>query len=181
MKDKLLKQAEREYNPKQRVVALLVEGVFFLGVLPIVIVRLSSTLDWWFHLPSFADGSINTVVGGVLMIGGFLFALWAIYVQFTIGKGTPVPLMATQKLIIQKPYNYCRNPMTLGTIVLYLGFAILLGSLSAVGLVLLGTTFLLVYIKFIEEKEMEWRFGKEYREYRRQTPFLIPRLWHRGG
>ncbi len=113
------------------------------------------------------------------MVVGFLFACWAIYVQFTIGRRTPAPVMATQELIIQKPYNYCRNPMALGTIVLYLGTAVLIGSISAVALVIIGAILLLLYIKFLEEKEMELRFGKAYQEYRQQTPFVIPRLWQR--
>lgn len=179
MKDKLLKQAEREHSSKQKVVALLVEGVFFLDVLPVMLVKLSSWLDQLLHLSTYAFKPIRAVIGWLFIIGGFLFALWSIYVQFTIGKGTPAPVMATQKLIVQRPYNYCRNPMALGTIILYLGIAILIGSLSAFGLVMLGAIFLLTYIKFIEEKEMELRFGEDYRQYRQQTPFLIPRLWHR--
>jgi protein-S-isoprenylcysteine O-methyltransferase Ste14 len=66
--------------------------------------------------------------------------------------------------------------MALGTIVAFLGVAILIGSISAVALVLIGTVILLVYIKFLEEKEMELRFGEAYREYREQTPFIIPRF-----
>ena len=84
--------------------------------------------------------------------------------------------MATQQLLIQKPYSYCRNPMALGAILMYLGVASLIGSISAVGLVLLGATVLLTYIKVLEEKEMELRFGDAYREYRKQTPFIIPRF-----
>jgi hypothetical protein len=35
---------------------------------------------------------------------------------------------------------------------------------------------LLAYIKLFEERELEARFGPEYVEYKRTTPFLIPRL-----
>ena len=88
--------------------------------------------------------------------------------------------MATQQLIIQKPYDYCRNPMALGAIVLYIGVAILIGSISAVVLVLAFAALLLVYIKLLEQKEMELPFGEAYREYRRRTPFIIPRLRKTG-
>jgi protein-S-isoprenylcysteine O-methyltransferase Ste14 len=64
----------------------------------------------------------------------------------------------------------------IGAIVAFLGVAILIGSISAVVLVLIGTVLLLVYIKFLEEKEMELRFGEAYQEYRKQTPFIIPRF-----
>ena len=69
--------------------------------------------------------------------------------------------------------------MTLGTNIFYLGVAIWLGSLSAVGLGLVYPVGILIYIKLIEEKELEERFGSEYLEYKRRTPFLIPRLLKR--
>ncbi|MEA3337577.1 MAG: isoprenylcysteine carboxylmethyltransferase family protein [Chloroflexota bacterium] len=175
----LLKQAEREYSPRKRLTALMIEGIFFLGILPVALVYLSLLLDSRFGLPRLEYGVINVAIGWFFMVVGFLFACWAIYVQFTTGKGTPVPVMATQKLIIQKPYNYCRNPMALGTIVLYLGIAFLIGSISAVGLVLIGAILLLSYIKVLEEREMELRFGEAYQEYRKRTSFIIPRLWRR--
>jgi len=176
MKEKLLKQAEREYSPAKRLFALAVAAAIFLGVLPFALTRFSSILDTRFLLPTFRFGVINAVGGLALMLAGWLLAIWAIYVQFTIGRGTPVPVMATQELIVQKPYNYCRNPMALGAIVLYLGLAILLGSLSAVGLVFFGAALLLTYIKFLEEKEMELRFGEAYEAYRKATPFILPRF-----
>ncbi len=32
-----------------------------------------------------------------------------------------------------------------------------------------------LYIKLVEEKELELRFEKEYVEYKEKTPYLIPR------
>ena len=43
----------------------------------------------------------------------------------------------------------------------------------------LTTLFLLfstTYIKLVEEKEREARFGGEYKEYKRKIPFLIPKI-----
>jgi protein-S-isoprenylcysteine O-methyltransferase Ste14 len=119
----------------------------------------------------------NLILGWLLIVIGWLFGIWSIYIQFTLGRGTPVPLMATQELIIRPPYSYCRNPMALGAIVMYLGVAILVGSMGCVVLVLFGTGLLLTYIKRIEEREMEIRFGQEYLKYKKQIPFLIPHLW----
>ena len=179
MKEKFLKQAEREYSPGKRIIDLAIEGVFFLGILPGTLVYFPPLLDHQFGLPNLAFGVVNVILGCCLILAGILLAWWTIYVQFTIGRGTPVPVMATQQLIIQKPYNYCRNPMALGAIAASFGVAILVGSISAVVLVLSLTVLLLVYIKFLEEKEMELRFGDAYRAYRKQTPFIIPRLRQR--
>ena len=88
-------------------------------------------MDTWFHLPRYRYGSINLWVGLFCMILGWLFANWTIKAQFSLGRGTPIPLMATQSLVIAGPYAFCRNPMTLGTAVFYIGIAIWIGSLSA--------------------------------------------------
>lgn len=67
--------------------------------------------------------------------------------------------------------------MTLGTDLFYLGVAIWLGSFSAIRLSLIYPVGILIYIKLIEEKELEARFGSDYLEYKRRTPFLVPHLW----
>jgi protein-S-isoprenylcysteine O-methyltransferase Ste14 len=35
--------------------------------------------------------------------------------------------------------------------------------------------FMSLYVKLIEEKELEESYGEEYRKYKEKTPFLIPR------
>ena len=169
--------AEHEYNKKQRMIAVVFGGVLFWIAIPFFIMIASFYIDQWLYFPKFYYGLINPVIGLVFMVGGWLFANWTVKVQFTIGKGTPIPLMATQKLIVKGPYTYCRNPMTLGTDLFYMGVAIWLGSLSAIGLGLVYPVGILIYIKLIEEKELEERFGSEYLEYKKRTPFLIPHLW----
>jgi protein-S-isoprenylcysteine O-methyltransferase Ste14 len=169
------KWAEHEYSKMQRMIA-----VIFWIVIPFFIIVISSYVDPWLRLPKFYYGLTNPVVGLLFMIVGWLFANWTVKVQFSLGRGTPIPLMAAQRLIIKEPYTYCRNPMTLGTAIFYLGVAIWLGSISAAGLGFVYPVGILVYIKLIEEKELEERFGPEYLEYKMRTPFLIPRLQKRG-
>jgi len=174
MKEKFLENAKKEYNPRQRLFTLSILAIIFLFLLPFILVTLGSKLDRWLQWPTIEVAPANLILGVLMIAIGWLFGLWSNYVQFTFGRGTPVPLMATQKLIVQPPYNYCRNPMTLGAIVMYLGVAILFGSIGAVVLVFLGAVCLLTYIKKVEEKEMVLRFGQEYLDYRKRTPFLIP-------
>jgi len=170
------KWAEHEYSKKQRMIAVIFGGVIFWLIIPFLMVVLSSYIDQRLHLPRFYDGLINLVIGLLLIVVGWLFANWTVRVQFSLGKGTPIPLMATQKLIVKGPYTYCRNPMTLGTAIFYFGVAMWLGSISAIGLGLIYPAGILIYIKLIEERELEERFGSEYLEYKKSTPFLIPCL-----
>ena len=157
-------------------IAVILGGVIFWLVIPFLIIVVSSYIDPKLGLPKFLDGPINPVVGLLFIVAGWLFANWAVKAQFSLGKGTPIPFMATQKLVMKGPYRHCRNPMTLGTTAFYLGVAIWLGSISAIGLGLIYPVGILLYIKLIEEKELEERFGSEYLEYKKSTPFLIPRL-----
>jgi protein-S-isoprenylcysteine O-methyltransferase Ste14 len=170
------KWAQHEYSKEQRLIAVILGGFIFWIIIPLFIIILSSYIDPWLHLRTLHYGLINLVVGLMFMVPGWLFANWTVKVQFALGKGTPIPLMATQKLVVKGPHAYCRNPMTLGTALAYLGVAISLGSISALGLGLIYPVGILIYIKLIEERELEERFGPEYLEYKKRTPFLIPSL-----
>ena len=161
-------------------IAVILGGVIFWLIIPFLIVVVSSYIDQRLHVPTSSYGLINPVTGLLFIVVGWLFANWTVKVQFSLGKGTPIPFMATQKLVIKGPYMHCRNPMTLGTTVFYLGVAIWLGSISAIGLGLIYPVGILIYIKLIEERELEERFGSEYLEYKKSTPFLIPSLGKKG-
>lgn len=175
MKDRLLAQAKHEYSEKQRNTALLFLAPIFLFLLPYLLVSLGAKLDQRLGLPGL-KWPLTLILGLLLVLPGLSLGLWSVYAQMTIGRGTPVPVMATQKLVDQPPFSYCRNPMALGAILMYTGAAVLFGSLGALILAIPGAVLLLTYIKLIEEKEMELRFGQEYLEYRQRTPFLIPRF-----
>lgn len=110
----------------------------------------------------------------MILLGGPL-AIWTIITQIQLASGTPFPMLPTQRLLIVGPFKYCRNPMTLGTVDAYLGVAILVGSISALLSVVLFAALLITYLKTVEEKELELRFGNEYVEYKKTTPFMIPK------
>jgi protein-S-isoprenylcysteine O-methyltransferase Ste14 len=129
--NRLKKWAEHEYSRKQRIIAVVFGGIVFWVLIPVLILIGSSYLDRWFHLPRFRHGFMNALAGLSLIILGWLFANWTVKVQFASGRGTPIPLMATQRLLVKGPYAFCRNPMTLGTALFYAGIAIWRGSLSA--------------------------------------------------
>jgi protein-S-isoprenylcysteine O-methyltransferase Ste14 len=70
--------------------------------------------------------------------------------------------------------------MTLGTILAYLGLSIAAATVVGILLVAALATLLLVYLKRVEEQELAERFGEDYRAYRRDVPFIIPRISGRG-
>ena len=125
---------------------------------------------------------VMEVAVGVLCLGVGLSLLgWVLVVQWRQGGGTPVPAAPTQKLVTSGPYALCRHPMYLAATIYHLGFVTLLSGflpgLLTAGAVLAFATF---YGRNVEERELEARFGEEYRAYRARTPFLFPRgkdLW----
>ena len=131
-------------------------------------------LDRWLDLPTFLSPVVSLILGGSLITIGLIFIIWSIRAQRKIGKGTPMPLLATQKLVVQKPYLYCRNPLFFGVINLFIGISLLLNSISSMMMVFIFSVTILFYTRFIEEKELEMRFGDEYLAYKEETPFFIP-------
>jgi protein-S-isoprenylcysteine O-methyltransferase Ste14 len=84
-------------------------------------------------------------------------------------------MMPTQELIISGPFRYCRNPMTLGTILAYLGLSIAAATVVGVALALILGALLITYLKKVEEKELTERFGQQYLDYKQNVPFIVPR------
>jgi len=175
--DKIVRVSDKRLGPKSRLVAIVLPIFVFFGLFPTLFFLLPAlVLDERLNWPTFANVGIRVIAALILIAPGVFFLLWTIKAQREIGKGTPMPLMATQKLVVQKPYSYCRNPLAFGLVNFYFGISIFIGSPSSVLMVFIFSVIILSYIKFIEEKELEQRYGNEYVEYKKRTPFIIPRL-----
>jgi protein-S-isoprenylcysteine O-methyltransferase Ste14 len=170
------KWAQREHSEPRRIAVTLLAGPVFLALLPFLVAGVGPRLDRRLGLPSLRIGRVNRVLGGLLTVLGFSLGFWAVVTQLDRGRGTPLPVMPTQELLTEGPFRYCRNPMTLGAILAYLGIAVGVGTVAGTGLVLSLSASLLVYLKRLEEGELAERFGEAYLAYKRDVPFIIPRL-----
>jgi protein-S-isoprenylcysteine O-methyltransferase Ste14 len=165
-----------EHGQRSRSAVLILLAPVFLVALPALFIGLGTRVDQQMGRSPVPPPPANFIVGIPLILAGGALGLWSNHRIFTTGRGTPLPLMPTQELIIEPPYTFTRNPMALGAISLYLGFALLVRSLGTVLVVLLCAAALLTYIRFIEERELAAGFGPEYLDFRRRTPFLFPRM-----
>jgi protein-S-isoprenylcysteine O-methyltransferase Ste14 len=97
-------------------------------------------------------------------------------VLFHTARGTPVPFNPPRELVLAGPYDWVRNPMTVGFFGCLLGIGFLLHSLSMV-LMWTPLAFALhaVALKRLEEPELELRFGPPYQKYRQRVPMFIPK------
>ena len=150
--------------------ALLFYGFVALSVFA------SLWVDRWLSFPrlSFSWWSLGLSIP--LLLLGWLLSGWSVVAFFLTG-GTPVPFNPPPRLITTGLYAYVRNPMFLGGFLFLLGLGVLLGSLS---LTFIFAPLLIVlyvfYVKAVEEKEMEKKFGQEYLEYKKRVPMFIPRV-----
>jgi protein-S-isoprenylcysteine O-methyltransferase Ste14 len=174
---RIIEWSEHEFSFNRRLFATLLAGVLFLFLIPLLLIRGLPPLDKILGFPLLSYGFINIILGGLLVLVGATYALWSIISQLTRARGTPLPMMATQKLLIDGPFKQSRNPMGFGAISMYLGMAIIVGSLSSVFIVILFLLLLILWIKKVEEKELEIRFGQNYVDYKKSTSFMIPIPW----
>jgi len=170
------KWAQKEFSFWQRFLATLLAGVIFVFLIPFGLVVLAPRLDQRLLLSPIPIGNVVLVISALMILFGFVFAMWSIFAQLLFARGTPLPMMATQELLVSGPFRYCRNPMSLGTILIYVGISLLIRSWSALGIAVIISGLLIVYLKRIEERELEMRFGDTYLEYKKKTPFLIPKF-----
>lgn len=174
--EKCVEWSRREVSKRRQALALALGVAVFMLTLPALLIAGGRRLDSTLGVSGLLRGVAWRVVGVVAGSLGWAFAAWSAYVQYAEGEGTPVPSAPTRRLITSGPYRYCRNPMALGTLLFYLGLALVLGIASMVLLTAVLFTFLFLFIKLCEERELEARFGEEYRRYRERTPFLIPKI-----
>lgn len=153
---------------RKMVVALFFMGLALLAFIALGIGKASSA---WI---SFGPGWLNHVGGPSFTLVGIALVVWSVHAQYTFGRGTPAPRVATQKLVTTGPYAFTRNPMTLGALLLYLGIGLWVGSGVVILLTVIIFSGLLTFIYLHETQELSERFGDEYLEYRKRTPFLLP-------
>jgi len=175
--DKLVEVSRKSLSPENRFLAKVLPILVFFFLFPALLFVIPKLVfDPLLEIPTLFSFSIRIIPAAALIALGTFFLAASTKAQREIGKGTPMPLKATQKLVIEKPYSYCRNPLYFGLINLFLGISMMIGSVSSLVMMLIFSTTILAYIKLIEEKELEKRYGIDYLEYKKATPLLIPRL-----
>ena len=174
--NRMVNWAQVERTKGFRALSLLSGALFFGAVLPLLMALASKWLDARLALSSWPSWPLGFSSGLLLVITGLFLAGWSVWAQLKLGRGGPLPVAPTQRLVTTGPYALCRNPMVLGELLYLTGLGLLLASPSFLALTWLAFfPAVVAYLKLVEEKELEARFGEAYLAYKRQVPFLIPR------
>ena len=165
---------------RRRLLTTPVAAIIFFGLV-VLCVFASIWLDKLFTFLHFGSSPWSLGLSLLLLVPGFLIMFWPV-ISFFGTRGTPVPFNPPPKLITTGLYAYVRNPMILGLFTFMLGLGVLFGSLSLIFIFTpLFVVLNLLYLKAVEEKEMEKKFGEEYLEYKQKVPMFIPRSKKRDG
>src|SRR5262245_23330006 len=132
-------------------------------------------LTRWRFAPPLVDGALSRALGGLLVLLA-LGVLVEAFARFALqGRGTPAPILPTERLVVTGFYRHVRNPMYVAVVTLIWGQGLFFGSLRVMlyGLAI-WTIFHLFVLLFEEPRERE-RFGAEYERYRANVPRWFPR------
>jgi len=150
-------------------------AVAFLFLAPGVMAGLVPWLiTGWDGSPSGVDAP--DALGAVLAVVGALVVV-ACFARFAHeGRGTPAPVVPTERLVVGGIYRYVRNPMYLGVGAAIAGQAVAFRSVSL--LVWLGvfTVAVVAFTRGYEEPTLREQFGADYDAYAGAVPGWWPRL-----
>lgn len=172
----LLGWSERENSLKNKQMSLILGAIFFIFILPTLLILAGLVVEKYIVIEW--PRALEIGIGIVTIPFGLFLLFWCMIVQWKIGKGTPTPTAPTQKLIVVGPYKYVRNPIVVSEVLYYLGLGSVFVNLT-VGITcfIISLTGMTIYYRFVEEKELLERFGEEYKIYRDNTPFYIPKIF----
>jgi len=151
-------------------------GLLFFFVLIALFAFAYFWVDEWLDFPSFSSSWWSSTLSILLMVIGSALIVPTV-IAFGRLKGTPVPFNPPPKLNTTGLYAYVRNPMLTGIFFMLFGLGVLFSSLSLIFIFTpLFILLMVLELKFVEEKEMEKKFGEEYLEYKKRVPMFIPKL-----
>ena len=147
------------------------------GVVPWAVSWLGPRYGWHDGIPSYWN-----LIGLIPVLAGAIVLLWLMVVGFVHAAKMLERVELNWRpniLLTSGPYRFCRHPMYVGELALWIGWATLFGS--PVVLVCL-IAFLIVVGRLApkEERDLEAAFGEQYREYMNAVPRWLSVGWRVG-
>jgi protein-S-isoprenylcysteine O-methyltransferase Ste14 len=144
-----------------------VAGVIALP--PLIFLRFllaATVLEAFVPLPFLAAHALaRYLAGAALAAGGFVMI--GMGTRRFVAAGTNIPpYLPTTALVVDGIYGRTRNPLYLGTTLVYLGLSVAAGSLWAIMLVVPLLWVINVGVVAREERYLERKFGDAYRAYK---------------
>lgn len=115
-------------------------------------------------------------IGNIFIITGIILRLYSV---LTLGKffTVSVQVNSKQKIIQTGPYKYIRHPSYSGSILSFIGIALVFRSFIGIIVTLIIIAVIYGYRINIEEKILESNFDTSYKQYKKHTKRIIPFIW----
>jgi CTP:molybdopterin cytidylyltransferase MocA/protein-S-isoprenylcysteine O-methyltransferase Ste14 len=161
---------------------LILRHLFAIAVLPFTVTVLvpawiyrtySVSMPVW---PPTWRGGAELFAGVVALAAGIVLFVASLRRFAAEGEGTLAPWDPPRKFIATGPYQYVRNPMITGVLLVLLAESLLLRSIPH--LCWFAAFFVInsIQIPFWEERVLGLRFGESYEIYCRNVRRFVPRL-----
>lgn len=141
---------------------------------------------WFWLLPQWLGFRVEVAgarpwrwLAAIPSILGFSVAVRCIWDFGWTGRGTPMPAVPPQRLVVVGFYRFVRNPMYVGFAVGWIGLWIVFGTanLEAIAGVVVVAVAVHLFVVFYEEPTLRHKFGSDYDEYCRH----VRRWWPRSS
>lgn len=132
---------------------------------------------WFTHFRMPAGEPLwQKLLAGALVVAGLTPLFESILRFIYVGRGTLMPTVATEHLVVSGLYRYVRNPMYVGVMAVLAGEAWFFGNRSLAieaVVVCLGVN---LFVRLYEEPTLARRYPEEYQRYKCHVPRWLPRL-----
>ena len=132
-------------------------------------------LPWWFTQFRVVPGW-NETIGWVLIAVGLFPLIESICRFVVVGRGSLIPTVPTEHLVVSGLYRYVRNPMYLGVAASLGGEALLFWNKQILIELTVAVAIMDIFVRFYEEPKLLRTYGDEYRRYQRHVGRWLPRF-----
>lgn len=146
--------------------------VVFLFLIPPLLAWLQGALG----SPLSSGSTATRGVAALLFALCGAVGLWSGYTMASVGRGTPLPLDAPNRLVVAGPYAFVRNPMVLAGLGQGVAVALWLGSWLVLVYVMAGGVLWQLLVRPAEEADLVATFGDAFVRYCAAVRCWWPRL-----
>ena len=136
------------------------------GLIPLALLRSG---------PQIQTGFLSYLAFPLWLIGAATL-IWCFWDFLVKGRGTPAPIDPPKELVVSGLYNYVRNPMYVGVLLVIIGHFLRFGFWSLLIYAAVVFAAFNTFVAFYEEPNLKTRFGATYEDYLKRVPRWIPRI-----
>lgn len=161
-------------TPAARVARTVAHAALFDGLFLVVLPAWLHVAEDWAGVQRFDLGLWWPCLAAVvaLNLGGLFAGCW----MAVVGRGTPLPVDTAAELVVTGPYAHLRNPMAALGVVQGALLGVGLGSWATVAYAACGVAVWHLFVRPVEEADLQRRFGAAYDAYHANVPLWVPRL-----